>query len=67
MNRVRVQVFNPPCGWEGCAHHYPSSWRVNCKDRGVDCICPSWFDGGGCHLLEINPMCQAHYVTMEDK
>ena len=58
---ARVQVFQPGCGLPGCRHHYDG----NAAKLG--CICPAWFDGGGYHLVDVNPSCTMHDVPGEER
>jgi len=52
-------VFPPGCDLPGCAHHYPPGRNLAAEG----CVCPAWFDGGGWHIIEINPACRAHPVA----
>ena len=49
-------VLPPGCDLPGCKHHYAPGRNLAAEG----CICPCWFDGGGWHIISVNPECGAH-------
>jgi hypothetical protein len=70
-----MRVFPPGCngdgttaprgqeGRTGCRHHYPPTRNLAAEG----CACPAWFDGGGWHILSVNPECGAHAINGEER
>lgn len=46
-------------GPTGCLHHYPPGRNLAAEG----CICPAWFDGGGWHIIDVNPDCASDAHT----
>jgi hypothetical protein len=62
-----IEVFPPGCPDDrGCNYHFAADWPAQCKARGVECVCPAFFDEDGYHVVSINPTCEAHKVPLRE-